>query len=484
MEDNRFYTRRNVIKLTTVPSFSSIKGRVNHNIKDVYFVRCIGYHNQYIDEIETMDRLLTIGESNGTGKYMRWNELPRLCDQDQVSFYTNTYLTWVNNQRKGIVTKYVQNGMPISEALNASLQKIELLFMDYTVSYTESIQKNFMVKLLFWIDTMIGEWINSWNPTCSYKIVYNGQVKQQEYLFFYLLTTLGFDVMIMNSVGELNVNPKLLELSDHIGLEQKGCLTIQPLDKDKILSTKKQDQQTQQPIISSGSLKHPKREKTQAKIQEQRPVQAPPSSRASYQSSDDRLPTDRKSELSFEELAKLASSVVMIAIHNKKGDVVGTGSGIMVSEKGYILTNNHVASGGYGYSIRIEDDEQIYHTNEVIKYNNVLDLALIRIDRRCNPLPIYHSSKDLVRGQKVVAIGSPLGLFNSVSNGIISGFRKLDNVDMIQFTAPISHGSSGGALLNMFGEVIGISTAGFDDGQNINLAVDYKWIQGFLRGFL
>ena len=46
------------------------------------------------------------------------------------------------------------------------------------------------------------------------------------------------------------------------------------------------------------------------------------------------------------------------------------------------------------------------------------------------------------------SIGSPLGLFNSVSNGIISGFRKLDGVDMIQFTAPISHGSSGGAVLN------------------------------------
>ena len=75
-------------------------------------------------------------------------------------------------------------------------------------------------------------------------------------------------------------------------------------------------------------------------------------------------------------------------------------------------------------------------------------------------------------------------MFNSVSNGIISGFRTVNGVPMIQFTAPISHGSSGGALLNMYGEVIGISTAGMDEGQNINLAVGYESIRMFVRGFV
>ena len=189
-------------------------------------------------------------------------------------------------------------------------------------------------------------------------------------------------------------------------------------------------------------------------------------------------------ELEFEELARLASSVVMITVHDPKGEVLGTGSGIMVGKEGYILTNHHVASGGRYYSVRIEDDETIYKTDEVIKYNSVLDLSVIRIDRRLSPIPIYQGGKALVRGQKVVAIGSPLGLFNSVSDGIISGFRVVDNVDMIQFTAPTSHGSSGGALLNMYGEVIGISTAGFDNAQNINLAVGYEAISQFIKGFV
>ena len=188
-------------------------------------------------------------------------------------------------------------------------------------------------------------------------------------------------------------------------------------------------------------------------------------------------------EKSFEELALLASSIVMIEVHDQRGKPIGTGSGVMIGKDGFILTNHHVTKGGYSFSVRIEDDSAVYRTNEIIKYNSVFDLSVIRIGKVLSPLPVYRGTKKLVRGQKVVAIGSPLGLFNSVSDGIISGFRKIDTVDMIQFTAPISHGSSGGAVLNMQGEIIGISTAGFDGGQNINLAVGYETINMFVRGF-
>ena len=175
----------------------------------------------------------------------------------------------------------------------------------------------------------------------------------------------------------------------------------------------------------------------------------------------------------------------MISLHNRDGDIIGVGSGIMIGRSGYILTNNHVAKGAAYYSVKIENDDQVYYTSDIVKNNYMLDLAIIRIDRTLDPIPVYNGRKELVRGQRVVAIGSPLGLFNSVSDGIISGFRlKSDEVRMIQFTAPISNGSSGGAVLNMYGEVIGISTAGIDAGQNINLAIDYIYINDFIRGFV
>ena len=130
------------------------------------------------------------------------------------------------------------------------------------------------------------------------------------------------------------------------------------------------------------------------------------------------------------------------------------------------------------------EETDIFYTNELIKYHQDYDLAVLRMEKRGRPIPISRGGKRLVRGQKVVAIGSPLGLFNSVSDGIISGFRDMEKVSMIQFTAPVSHGSSGGALLDLYGDLIGIITAGFDDGQNLNLAVDCQTILQFVQGFL
>ncbi len=194
--------------------------------------------------------------------------------------------------------------------------------------------------------------------------------------------------------------------------------------------------------------------------------------------------SEKISEKSYEELAALAPSVVMIGIHDKTGEMIGSGSGIAISKKGYILTNCHVVSQTGILSVKLENQEKIFAPAEMIKYHSLFDLAIIRIPCELSPLNIYQNAKELVRGQKCVAIGSPLGLFNSVSDGIISGFRKIEHTEFIQFTAPISSGSSGGALLNMYGEVIGMTTSKIGGGENINLAVNYKHILPFVKPFL
>lgn len=210
-----------------------------------------------------------------------------------------------------------------------------------------------------------------------------------------------------------------------------------------------------------------------------------------YQTAQTQRPqAQNRTEKTYEEIAQLAASIVLIYTMKKKpfsqneAEIISMGSGIMIGENGYILTNCHVIEGGQFFGVRLENDEEIHTTNELVKYHNDLDLAVLRINKRLKPLKVYDGSKPLVRGQRVVAIGSPLGLFNTVSDGIISGFRTVDKKDMIQFTAPISNGSSGGAVLNMYGEVVGISTAGIDNGQNINLAVGYEAINNFARGFM
>jgi len=121
------------------------------------------------------------------------------------------------------------------------------------------------------------------------------------------------------------------------------------------------------------------------------------------------------------------------------------------------------------------DEERPYFTYTVINANVHKDLALIKINFRTPPIEISRMG-GLVRGQRVVAIGSPFGLMNTISDGIVSGFRKYNSFDYIQITTPISPGSSGGALLNMYGELVGITTAIFQQGQNLSLAVPSRYI--------
>ncbi len=523
MNGGNFKVRYNVMNISSMEAFAKVKGRVNQDCKDVYFIRAVGMNATYVKDIEQMDLFLTKQSSLGTGRYYRASALPNLAKMRDQDYYLKSYDAWMGCGRKAVVTKITETKEGLGEILGQACNCALELFRKTAANASVSMEKNFVVKLLFWFDMLVKEFVGDWSLHDSIKLVFSNITKKQEYLFCYLLTQIGFDVLLLQQKADIDEELKKLGLSGETALGAFGDCEIPEYDAAKYsASTVTADQalgynQAQNRIqncappsqgadvTTSRKVVNVRRADRDARTREQlkreRTIVTP--ARASGMPSGVRnagastsgvspvirnagfpIPQGERREMGFEELALLAASVVMIAIHDDKGDVMGTGSGIMVGQKGYILTNNHVASRGRFYSVRIEDDEEIYQTDEMIKYNQNLDLAVIRIGRSLDPLPVYQGGTKLARGQKVVAIGSPLGLFNSVSDGIISGFRKLDDVDMIQFTAPISHGSSGGALLNMYGEVIGISTAGFDDGQNINLAVGYEYINQFIRGFV
>lgn len=458
--------------ITSIPSFSGIKGGFRAGCRDVYFIRCIGCSNAYIAEIQEMDRQWTEWQERGRGRYLRIKELPRLRGREEAERYGAMLEKWEKAPEEGILLEGSDENGLLRLVLSEGLAEIRELFRRYTPDASKTMERNFLIKMLFWTERLAGNFLREWDEKTSRKFVYSGTVKTQEYLFCYYLSLLGSDVMLLLPAGEPELAAGLKELSIGARLGEIRPIDIPPY-------TARTEERTMPQAASCGaervvSIARPERKKEPARNRPSAPQQeAVP-----------RPAGDAGRELGFEELAKLASSVVMIAVHDREGEVVCTGSGIMIGKDGYILTNHHVAGKGVTYSIRIEDDETIYETDELIKYNHFQDLAVIRIDRKLEPIPLYRGQRPLARGQKVVAIGSPLGLFNSVSDGIISGFRKIGDVDMIQFTAPISSGSSGGALLNMQGEVIGISTAGYDSGQNINLAVEYGAIAAFVRGFV
>ena len=433
--------RHNYIVATSPESFAQIRCGVHNGVRDVCFVRLLGRSEKLDRQVLLMDQELNRRMQAGELYYRRIASLPGLTAQEEIAYYTDCYEQWAGapGTRKGIHTKGTDKTQ--AELLGTACASVLQCYQRGKAAVTESMRRNFAVKLLYWFDTVCGG-NTQWSGQGCRKIVAENVCREQEYLFYYFLTLTGCDVLLLQSAGD-PLNEQLKGLSKEVRIGQFGA------------------QKLPQPNCPKAAG---------AKGQEKLVVKIPERNR-------------KKREKSFEELAALASSIVLILVHDAKGEVIGTGSGIMVGSGGYILTNDHVVRGGASYSVRIENDDQVYHTDELIKYNPLLDLALLRIERRLAPIPIYGGEKKPVRGQAVAAIGSPLGLFNSISDGIISGFRTIDGVDMIQFTAPISQGSSGGAVLNMYGEVIGISTAGFDRGQNINLAVGYESIRLFIKGF-
>ncbi|MBR4538733.1 MAG: serine protease [Clostridia bacterium] len=168
---------------------------------------------------------------------------------------------------------------------------------------------------------------------------------------------------------------------------------------------------------------------------------------------------------------KAADSVFMLEIYDAYNRKIASGSGFVIFQSSIMATNYHVIEDG-AYVIAISDDSDKYYIDEVCASDKKQDLALLRFDPSIAVRPLeYDAADELKRSQPVVAIGSPAGLKNTVSIGNISAFYDEGKKNWIQFTAPISAGSSGGALLNDQGKVIGITTATYASTQNVNLAV-------------
>lgn len=152
------------------------------------------------------------------------------------------------------------------------------------------------------------------------------------------------------------------------------------------------------------------------------------------------------------------------------------GSGFVISEDGYIVTNNHVVENASQIEVALQGDGKKTYPAKVIGTDPETDVALIKIepDTKLHALTFGDSDKSKV-GEWVVAIGNPFGLDHSVTAGIISakgrviGAGPYDN--FIQTDASINPGNSGGPLLNMQGEVIGINTAIIASGQGLGFAV-------------
>ena len=154
-------------------------------------------------------------------------------------------------------------------------------------------------------------------------------------------------------------------------------------------------------------------------------------------------------------------SIVVIYPVDFNGQVTGQGSGVILKDKGLLITNFHVFSGA--------EKMIVVHGDDTLNYDGIIgvdvdkDIVIARLEGyECSNIPVGNSDEIKV-GEEVYAIGSPLGLENTITKGIVSGYRKsLGEIKstLIQIDASLSPGSSGGAIFNSKGEIIGITALG------------------------
>lgn len=178
-----------------------------------------------------------------------------------------------------------------------------------------------------------------------------------------------------------------------------------------------------------------------------------------------------------DKLAEITASVLKIECYDITGEVYATGSGFVAFSSDLIVTNYHVIED-HPFAIKaLAEDGSSFTIDEIVVYNEEMDIAILKTSGSTNLTPLSFAEKTVEKTDKVVAIGSPLGLMNIVSEGIVSGFTQIENESVIQFTASISHGSSGGVLLNETGEVVGVTFASFSEGQNLNMAIPIPYVE-------
>jgi len=174
--------------------------------------------------------------------------------------------------------------------------------------------------------------------------------------------------------------------------------------------------------------------------------------------------------------AELRTRVFRVDVYDYGGRLISIGSAVAVTED-EVVTNYHVVEEAWSAELVTESGDRIPVVG-MTAFNEAWDLAVLQVSGRLQPVTIRTGAVRV--GEDVVAIGSPIGLTNTVSTGIVSALRTMDGLDVIQVSAPISQGSSGGGVFDRQGRLIGITRAYMKDGQNLNFAIPTQYVRRVL----
>ena len=175
----------------------------------------------------------------------------------------------------------------------------------------------------------------------------------------------------------------------------------------------------------------------------------------------------------FKENSK---AVVVVTAYDEKGNAISQGSGFIVRADGAVVTNYHVISKAR--DIKVKAGDKVFDVEGLIFTDKENDLVILKVKARDMPVVKLGVIEKANIGEHVYVISSPEGFENTISDGLLSGIREIDEKrEILQITAPISPGSSGGPVFNINGEAIGVVTFLIKEAQNLNFAMPVKLIK-------
>ncbi len=184
--------------------------------------------------------------------------------------------------------------------------------------------------------------------------------------------------------------------------------------------------------------------------------------------------------LTTQEIAKKAfGSTVLLVMEDANGQPLSLGSGFFIAS-GEIASNLHVVEGAARGYAKLVGEKTKYDIEGVTAIDPERDLVVLKIPVREQQVLSIGNSDAIQVGDSVYAVGNPQGLEGTFSQGIVSSIRDIGSDKLLQITAPISPGSSGGPVLSATGEVVGVSVATFRSGQNLNFAIPSNYLKTLL----
>lgn len=176
---------------------------------------------------------------------------------------------------------------------------------------------------------------------------------------------------------------------------------------------------------------------------------------------------------------KAFGSTVLLVMEDSNGQPLSLGSGFFVRD-GEIASNLHVVEGAARGYAKLVGQKTKYDIEGITSVDAERDLVVLKISASGSQTLSLSNSDAVQVGEPVYAVGNPQGLEGTFSQGIVSSIREVGTDKLLQITAPISPGSSGGPVLNGKGEVIGVSVATFRGGQNLNFAIPSNYLKTLL----